>query len=278
MTEGRSEPVCDRLRIVGRDDAPGGQRTGRVVCLLGLRTVHERPFTLRLGGETAPRKQSATTYRGDDGVEPFHLPQELEGRCSLPRDHIRSVVRMDERGAGVPYDLGTTSLSRRECGLALHNSSPVPFHSGSLHGRSGVRHDDRRRDPTPRGRPRQSSCMVARGVRRHAALCCRCIQQLDCVGGAARLEGPHLLQVLALEKQRDTGHPVQRGAGQNRRPMHQTGDAICSRQHIVRRWKLGLVHFRTPPDRKPIASSEVTGSVSRRPSTLAASDAKPSDA
>jgi hypothetical protein len=71
--------------------------------------------------------------------------------------------------------------------------------------------------------------MIARRMRRYAALRPRIVERENSVGRAARLERADLLKIFALKKQRRTARPIQQRARDHRRTMNvRTNAFMCS--------------------------------------------------
>src|SRR6185312_12146856 len=143
------------------------------------------------------------------------------------RHHQQVVVGVDQPRAGLGDQRSRRGLARGERGCAPGDPAAVALHGRALGLGTVVGHDDVGRDAAQARGARQRRGMVDRGMRGHAAARGLRRQGQHGIGGAARLEGADLLQVLALEEQLRAALRIERGAGQHRRATHPARDALA---------------------------------------------------
>ena len=153
-----------------------------------------------------PAEQAAATDGGDDRIRCLYICKQLHRRRSLSGDDIEVIKRMDHGCACTLNHCGGGGLACLQRGLAEGYLRPVGRHGPLLYLRGCGGHDDVCLHPARHGSMRQRRRMVARRVGDNPGGTLLRRQVHDGVGGAPELEGPHLLQVLALEEEmRTTG-------------------------------------------------------------------------
>ena len=160
--------------------------------------------------------EPAPADRGDDGVQAGGLFQEFQRGGSLACDHATVVVGMDEAGPGLGNHLVRGGLPSRQGRLAGNHPCTIALHRGPLDGRCAARHHDMCINSPALCRQGDRLGMVSTAMGDHAIGRLLVGQCEHGIGGAAKLEGPYFLQVLAFEKQLPTGHLVQGLAGDHR--------------------------------------------------------------
>ena len=212
---------------------PGGQR-GRIRGhRLGLhaddadRRVEILDRHRRPGGEAAPAD------RDDHRTHLRALLHELEAEGSLPRHHVRVVVGVDEDGAG-PLGVGEgLSQGVFHARTVQHDLRPVAARGLDLGQRGTLGHDHGGLAAEQAGRERDALGVVARAGRDDAAGPFGIRQAGDPDVGAAYLERPGPLQVLALQVDRPGD-----GLGQHPRVHHggfrdHIAEQLARRHHVV---------------------------------------------
>jgi hypothetical protein len=170
---------------------------------------------------------AATASDGtENDVQIRHILEHLDRRGTLPRHDTQVIIGMNERRAGSLHHLPRSGFARRQGRLAQFDDSTVTPYRGLFGGRRVVGHDDVCRNTTQPGRARERRRVVARGVGRHAVRGFLRAHEIDGVGGAARLESPRFLQILALEIQAQPRLLIEHRARQQRRAMNLVADAI----------------------------------------------------
>ena len=218
------QPVRNARRVIHGLAKPRLEGAARVRGALGLPGMdpHGRPD--RLGRDGRARQQPAPADRAHHQVKAPNLLHELQRGGSRPGDYPRVVVGMDHRGPGLIHNPPRRLLPRPLGRLAEDYPAPVALDGGHLEAAGRPRHDDGGGDPPePRG-PGYRGRMVARRVGRDAPPRLRIRERQDGVRGSAGLEGPGLLEALALEEEARPGELVQSGAGEHGRAADPVAD------------------------------------------------------
>ena len=155
------------------------------------------------------------------------LLDQLARAGRLAGDHPGVVIGVHEVGAGLLPDPCDRRLARRDRGFALGHLRSIADHRLLL-GADGIAgHDDVARDAAPPCRVAERLCVVAGAVGRHALLRPLFGETEHGVARPARLEGPRLLEVLALEEQLGSGEAVQVGRGHHRSAVDMGRDPLA---------------------------------------------------
>ena len=186
----------------------------------------------RAASSYRPGAHSDAAHRRHHGIQCRDLLEQLQRQRALAGDDTRVAVGMDQRCALLGHDaLGGGGARRIAVGAQLH-ARPVAGHGGPLHRGGAARHHHRGRHAAGARRGRHRLAVVARRVGHHAAAHLVGAELQHEVGGAAHLEGAHLLQVLRLEEQPGPALAVQPGAGEYRRAVHVRANPHASRADV----------------------------------------------
>ena len=181
-----------------------------------------------------------------DSVEVRDLFEQLQGRRALAGDDPVVVVGMDDLGAGFRNDAGQGRFPGLQRGFAVRDAPAIAGHGGFFDRGRVVGHDDVGRDPAEAGGQGQGLGMVARGMGGHAAGGRLLGKGKDGVGGAPEFEGPDLLEIFALQEDRRAQPVVERGAGQDGRPVGVGRDARRRRPGCRPEWGGGPLSLPLP--------------------------------
>ena len=193
------DAVGHRRHRLGANGLAGGQRArpGRRGGGLHPDHPHLRRQKVRRSGDSGD--QPATAGGHHNGGDIPNLLQDLQPDGGLPGDDVGVIERVDQHRA-VLLRIFTRRDQRVVDRLADQvNSCAIRLGGHQLRQRDIDRHEHRRRDPQLGGGPRHALRMVAGAGRDHPASPVLDAQIGDPVVGAARLERPSALQVLALE-------------------------------------------------------------------------------
>ena len=215
-------------------------RSARVVGAGRLHSVDTGARPGRRCAECGPGGEAAPTDRHDDRLDAgVRVLERLEHPCSLPRDGDRMVVWRD-----VNEPLRSGYLGRRAIPHVVrtgldHDAGTVALDGCALRWGDPVGHDDRRRDPAESRRPRHGLAVIPAGRGHHAGRRRTVLQQRPhLVGGAPRLVGTDLLQVLGLHEHRAPARPVDRPAREQGRVVHERPHPLGGGEDVLRRGRI----------------------------------------
>ena len=171
---------------------------------LGLHANYADRRVEVLDGHRHPGGQAAAADREDHRADLRALLHDLEPDGPLAGHDVRVVIGVDEHGAGplrVGEGLGQDVF---HAGSVQHDLRSVAARGLDLGQRRALGHDHRGRAAEQAGRERDALGVVARAGRDDAAGAFGVGQPGDPDVGAAHLERPGPLQVLALQEDRPT--------------------------------------------------------------------------
>jgi hypothetical protein len=142
-----------------------------------------------------------TAARDQQQVERAGFGQQLARGGPLAGDHVRVVVRRDQHRVAFGLQPSRDLLALLACRVVFDDARPVAFGAPPLGRGRVLRHHHGGASAEQAARQRHGLGVVARGVAQDPAGPLRFAQARDRVVGAAELERPHALEVLALEEQ-----------------------------------------------------------------------------
>ncbi len=193
--------VGDGAGRLDAHDVPGAQRLLHIVAGLRLHADHLAARRQLFGREQAARQQAAAAQADEEVVQPGHVFQQLHRGRALAGDDVGMVEGRHEHHAALRGQAPADGLAVFAEAVVGDHLGPVFARGGHLGGGCVLGHDDHRGHVEQAGRERDRLGMVAGGEGQHAALALGGVQLHQGVVGAAELEGPHALEVLALEEE-----------------------------------------------------------------------------
>lgn len=164
---------------------------------------------------------------------PPRLLDELLGRRALPRNDVRMIVRRNQRETVTLGQLAADALAVFGITVVGHDVRTVAARGRDLGSRRIQRHDDRCGNTQQLRGQRDGLRMVARRKRDDARRALPLVELRQCVERAAKLEGAHALEVLALEEHLRAEHLVDGAGGQHGRHVCKALDPSCRCAHIL---------------------------------------------
>ncbi len=154
-------------------------------------------------------EESAAAHRGDDHIQVGNVLQQFQRSRALAGDDALIIVGMDNVRAGLEPDPFERAFPGFECRLTKRDLSTVAGDRVFLHRRGIVWHDDIGRDAAHFRSQSQRLGMVPGGMRADSAGRLFVAERKYRIGGAAELEGAHLLHVFTFEKNLGTHFLIQ---------------------------------------------------------------------
>jgi hypothetical protein len=234
--------IRNRLRRFDVHDATAAERLLAIVARLRLHAVQRRAATAR-ASTTPCRQQAATAQRCKHKVQRPHFFQQLLGRRALPCNHVRVIVRRNQRQAVLGRQVAADLLAVFLVAVINHHLRAIALGGSDLGRRRIMRHDDGGRNAQQLGRQRNRLRMIPRRKRHHASLALLRRELGQRVIAAAEFERAHALHVLALEEHLGAQLFIDGARGLDRRRMRHAGDALRSGNHVGKSWKVQFAHM-----------------------------------
>jgi hypothetical protein len=171
-------------------------------------------------------------------IEVRHVIQQFDGGRRRPRDHSVIVVRVHHRRSRFREHASARFLACRRRRVTKNDLRAVTSHSPLLHLGRVARHDDVRRDPAQRGGAGECRTVIARRMGCDARTRLLLGEREDRIAGPARLEGAHVLEVLAFEVQLRSRLVIEEAAGHHGRAVNVRLDAFVCGANVFDRRRL----------------------------------------